>query len=153
MENVILLGLHDKFSLKNTRILYFVSAFIFLGAGIRNVITDTMQPFSLVLGLILIGCSFYQLFLAVTAFSKDSFFAPKIRLSKNTIEFKTGMFLQQPIEINWNDIHSIELKSYRILFHLENSSKELNYSTTYVISKTIKRGIIEYADAKGIQVI
>ncbi|MFT7162136.1 MAG: hypothetical protein ACI9GZ_003324, partial [Bacteroidia bacterium] len=102
MENVILLGLHDKFSLKNTRILYFVSAFVFLGAGIRNVITDTMQPFSLVLGLILIGCSFYQLFLAVTAFSKDSFFAPKIRLSKNTIEFKTGMFLQQPIEINWN---------------------------------------------------
>lgn len=153
MENVILLGLHDQFSLKTTRIMYFIMGLIFIAAGISNIKTDTMQPFSLILAVLLIGSGLYQLFLAITAFSKNSFFAPKIRLSENSIEFKTGSFLQQPIKINWNNIHSIELKAYRIIFQLENSSKELNYTTTYVISKKIKRGIIEYAGTKGIQVL
>ena len=153
MENVILLGLHDQFSLKTTRIMYFILGILFVAIGIRNITTDTIQPFSLIFGTLMIGVGSYQLFQAITAFSKNSFFAPKIRLSEHSIEFKTGSFLQKPIKINWNDINSIELKAYHIIFQLENSSRELSYSTTYVISKKIKRGIIEYAGTKGIQVL
>ena len=46
----------------------------------------------------------------------------------------------------------IEMKSYRLIFHLSNTTKEVNYTTTYDISKEIKKGIIEYADAKGVLV-
>jgi hypothetical protein len=153
MENVILLGLHDRLSINSTRILYFIMALSSIALGISHINTDTIQPFRLILAVFLIGLGLYQFFLAITAFTKNSFFAPKIRLSENTIEFKTGHFVQQPTKINWKDIQSIELKSYRIIFHLANSSQEIKYSTTYVISKSIKRGIIEYADTKGIQVI
>jgi hypothetical protein len=153
MENVILLGLHDKFSLKATRIIYFVVALISITVGIRHVVGDTLQPFSLILGIALVGGGLYQFFLAITAFSRDSFFAPKIRLSEKTIEFKTGHFVQQPTKIDWKDIQSIELKSYRLIFHFSNTTQDVKYTTTYYISKEIKRAIIEYADTKGIQVL
>ena len=96
MENVILLGLHDKFSLKATRIIYFVVALISITVGIRHVVGDTLQPFSLILGIALVGGGLYQFFLAITAFSRDPFFAPKIRLSEKTLNSKQDILFNSP---------------------------------------------------------
>jgi hypothetical protein len=88
----------------------------------------------------------------VTGFSENSYFAPKIRLTDQNIEFKTG-FLKDVIKLNWTDIKSIDVRAFEMHIQLTNTTQIIRYRTSYVISKEIKNAIIEYADTKGIRVL
>jgi hypothetical protein len=155
MENVILLGTSDQFTPKAMKImsgvmagLFFLQVFFYFYGREFNSL-DSIG--SVLAGGLTLG-GIYYLFLFFKGFSKSSSFAPKVRLTEQFLEFKTDFFSAKT-KIDWLDIKSIEMKSYRLIFHLSNSTKEVNYTTSSYNSKEIKRGIMEFAEAKGIQVI
>jgi hypothetical protein len=152
MEKVILLGTESKLSFEATRGFYVFGAIVFGLLGIYNIMADSLQPFRLIFGLAIIAWCLFQLFKVVTGFSENSYFAPKIRLTDQNIEFKTG-FLKDVIKLNWTDIKSIDVRAFEMHVQLTNTTQIIRYRTSYVISKEIKNAIIEYADTKGIQII
>jgi hypothetical protein len=152
MEKVILLGTESKLSFEATRGFYVFGAIVFGLLGIYNITADSLQPLRLIFGLAIIAWCLFQLFEVVTGFSENSYFAPKIRLTDQNIEFKTG-FLKDVIKLNWTDIKSIDARAFEMHIQLTNTTQIIRYRTSYVISKEIKNAIIEYADTKGIRVL
>ncbi|MFY0651397.1 MAG: hypothetical protein JXQ96_05160 [Cyclobacteriaceae bacterium] len=155
MEKVILLGSSDRFSPQATKGLHAFMAGILILQGFFHFYDgyfDAIGSFRSILAIVLLLGGLYYLFLFFKGFSKSSGFAPKVRLSDEALEFKTGFF-RDIVKIKWEDVRSIELKSYRLIFHLPNTEKSVSYTTTNYISQEIKRSIIEYADSKGVQVI
>lgn len=153
MENVILLGTSDRFTPKAMKIFHGFMALIFFIQVLFRFF-DGISSWGIVktvLTLFLFYGGLYYLFLFFKGFSKTSSFAPKVHLTEQSIDFKVGIF-SDSIKINWSDITMIEMKSYRLIFHLSNTTKEVNYTTTYYISKEIKKGIMEFADAKSVLV-
>lgn len=152
MEKVILLGTESKLSFEATRGFYVFGAIIFSLIGVYNIMADSLQPFRLIFGLFVIAWSLFQLFKTLTGFSEKSYFAPKIRLTDQNIEFKVGV-LKDVIKLNWSDIKSIDVRAFEMHVQLTNTTQRIRYRTSYVISREIKNAIIEYADTKGIQVL
>lgn len=153
MENVILLGTSDRYTPKAMKIFLGFMALIFIIQVLFRFFdgTSSWGIVKTVLTLVLFFGGLYYLFLFFKGFSKTSSFAPKVRLMEQSIEFKVGFF-RDVIKIKWIDIKMIEMKSYRLIFHLSNTIEEVNFTTTYYISQEIKKGIREFADAKGVLV-
>jgi len=154
MENVILLGTSDRFTPKAMKIFHGLMALILIIQGLFRFFDGNTSSWGIVktvLTLLLFFGGLYYLFLFFKGFSKTSSFAPKVRLTEQSIEFKVGFF-RDVIRIKWSDLKMIEMKSYKLIFHLSNTIEEVNYTTTFFISKEIKKGIMEFADAKGVLV-
>jgi hypothetical protein len=91
------------------------------------------------------------LFYSATGFSKTSKHSAKVKFSNDYLEFKTGFF-SETIRYDWRNIKSIKLSSYRLIFQMKNSEKNIGYETTATTSKEIKRAVMEFAKAKEIPV-
>lgn len=150
-EEVILTGLHDKMSIKRTRILYYFMGIVFIINGIIQFILNAIHPYGMIIGILTLITGVGYLIVAFTAFSARSKYAPKVKVNDDIIELKNGIF-NAPTKFNWSDIKAIELKTFRLDFQLANSKEMFTYRTTSDISINIKNTLRAFAKQKGIEV-
>jgi len=152
MKKTILLGLHDRLSLKSTKMLYIASGILFLVNGFFQFLNPSHGIVGAIIGVLTISAALFYLFLAFNGFSKNSKYAPKLEIDKDAIRFKTKPF-KLAEEILWKEIKSIDLQSYQLNFNLGDSQKKFSYTTTVEISRELKKAVREFAGDKNIEVL
>ena len=100
--------------------------------------------------LLTLGGIFY-FFMALTITSERSNYSPKVRVTDEQIEIRSGFFQKNTILL-WTDIRAITLLSYSFVFELTEGVQKVEYHTSASTSKEIKAAIWKLAEAKGIVV-
>lgn len=149
---MILLGSgNSRFSVKAQRGLYLLLALLFGAQGGLTLARDRDTILWVSLGFLLLAGGFFYLYLAVMVGSKTARLSPKVRLTNEFIEFRSGFFMAIVI-IQWQDVRSITLKSYLLEFELKESRKEMKYSGTAELSLEVKEAVRDFAFRKNIEV-
>ena len=151
MTKTIILGLNNNFSVRANRWLFVFAGLLFSLNGISHLISDSLKPYNLVLGIVFILFGLFYAIYGFFRFSTTSRFAPKIVLEDNLIALKKT-FWKPAHTLKWPDIRSIEYGSYEIKFNLIDSSYLFSYSSGPDESIMIKKSIREFAHQKNIDV-
>lgn len=150
MNHTILLTKNDRFvSAKTNRIMTIIGGLLFVSLGILQFYRYQNEYFFL-----FIVHSFSGLYFILYGYlgqSKKSKYAPKVLLTNEFILIKES-FWKARKQIKWDDISSINYKSYEIDFHLNKEIYTFNYNTTAETSIEIKRAIRSIAEDKSIEV-
>lgn len=156
MNNTILIGTNNNFSIKTNRWLFPITGLIFLTTGGARLIYDFNASndavIGLIIGILMSVMGLYYFIYGLTAFSTNSRLALRIKITDEFIEIK-DRFLKPPIHLIWTDLKSIEFGKYKIVFQLEESNKVFSYKSNANVSVEIKKMIREMADEKKIEVV
>ncbi len=152
MNQTILLGLNNNFSIKANRRLAIFLGLIFCLNGFFNLIQNNEDLLFQILGLLLLLSGVLYLFYSFYGFSQKSKFAPKVLLTNEFLQIRES-FWKPAKQLNWNNISSINYLSYQIDFQLNKESYSFIYNASSDTSIEIKRAIREFAENKGIEVI
>ena len=156
MNNTILIGTNNNFSIKTNRWLFPITGLIFLTSGgtrlIYNFNASNDAVIGLIIGILMSVIGVYYCIYGLTAFSTNSRLALRIKITDEFIEIK-DRFLKPPIQLIWTDLKSIEFGQYKINFKMEGSNKALSYKSNVDVSIKIKQAIREMADKKKIEVV
>ena len=151
MEKTILLGLHEQFTRKTTRILTALTSGFLVINGIMFLLQSTdLIPIMLGSGSIVVGT--YSLFLAVVAFRSKSKLAPRLEIRENEISYKMRVFGKFE-RITPNEILKVEFGQYLVRFIMNKQEKVFSYTRNTEVSLEIKESIREWCEEKEIQVV
>ena len=145
MERTILLE-------PGNRTLWVFMSVIFFISGLTHLIDEQTAWYRLILGIAMIVFSIFYGFYAALAFSEQSKYSPKVRVTDKLIELKSS-FWKRTFTINWPDIKLIHFASYKVEFELSNGTKAFPYNTNSQKSRQLKSILREYAGHQNIQVI
>ena len=152
MEKTILIGMNNQYSAKANRWGFILTGLLFLFNGVLNIYNNSLEPLGLILGIGIFFGGIYFTFYGMTAFSKYSRFAMKIKITNKIIEIKNKLF-GSAMRLNWSDITSIKFGFYEIIFQIENTTEVFEINSNADVSKEVKRIIREQAELKNIEVI
>ncbi len=151
MKKTILLGLHEQFTRKTTRILTALTSGFLVIYGIGFLLQYTgLIPLMLGAGSIVAGT--YSLFLAVIAFRSKSKLAPRLEIRENEIAYKMRVFGKFE-QITPNEILKVEFGQYLVRFIMNKQEKVFSYTRNTEVSLEIKESIREWCEEKEIQVV
>ncbi len=151
MEKTILLGLHEQFSRKTTRIFTALTGAIFTVNGTIMLFRDA-DLLATFLGLSIIIAGIYSLFLAIVAFNRNSTLAPRLEIHENEISYKKRVFGKFE-RITSEEILKVEFGQYLIRFIMNKQEKVFSYTRNKEVSLEIKESIREWCKEKEIQVV
>jgi hypothetical protein len=152
MNHTILIGDKHTFSMKTNRILWVFSGVLYIGTGIFQFYRYQDEGISYFVWILLILGGLYLIFFGVLGLSEKSKYAPKVALTDETIQIKKS-FWKPAKQLKWNDITSINFKSYQIHFQFKKETYTFNYNSTADTSIEIKIAIRSFAESKGIEVV
>lgn len=152
MSKTILIGMNNKFSAKANKWLFSLTGLLFLVNGGFNIYSNNLQPFRIILGILMLIGGIYYVFYGLFGFSHNSKLATKVKVNDYMIELKNSLW-KPSTTIKWADLSSIKFQSYEIIFQLEGSSNSFSYNANSDVSKTIKQTIREFAERKNIEVV
>lgn len=151
MEKTILIGMNNRFSVRVTRWLVCFTGLLLLSSGILQLYPEPGSRADLLFGLLLVVTGIFYGFYGLTAFSKKSRLALKVKVNKKAIELKNS-FWKPSVSIAWEEIRSVELGNYEISFELGNLRKVFQYNTNPEVSIEIKETIRDFAELRNIRV-
>ena len=151
MEKTILIGMNNRLSVRVTRWLIGLTALLFLSNGILQLYPAPDSRADLIFGVLMIVTGIFYGFFGLTAFSKKSGLALKIKVNEKAIELKNS-FWKPSTSVNWAEIRSVELGNYEISFELDNLRKVFHYNSNPETSMEIKETIREFAELRNIRV-
>lgn len=152
MTKTILIGMNNSFSAKANRWLFSLTGLLFLANGIFNVYANSIEPVGFILGVLMILGGVYYCIYGLTAFSRSSRYALKVKMDDKVIELKNSFF-KPAIRLKWADLQSIEFGAYEISFQMEGVRKIFSYHSNPNASIEIKKSIRAVAEARNIQII
>lgn len=147
MKKTILLGTKGAISVTVSKWTFGILGLFWLVLGIIKLSGQDGTTFESI-GHLIIGSIF--LLYSVIVFTLNPF-APKVVISDDVILIKPKLF-NKPIKVLSSSIKSIEFGQYKIMFHLEDSIEEINYSSNAKTSIEIKSAIRIVAEHKNIPI-
>jgi hypothetical protein len=152
MSKTILIGMNNKFSASANKWLFSLTGLLFLVNGGFNIYSNNLEPFGLILGILMLIGGCYYVFYGLFGFSENSKFASKLKVDDLTIELKNSLW-KPSTKLKWSQLSSIKFQSYEIIFQLGNSSSSFSYNSNSDVSIAIKQTIRDFAERKNVEVI
>ena len=153
MEKIILIGENNKLSIKATKWLSISMGIIWFLLGAVNLLrAESLMDLRSLLSIVIIITSIVTIFYGLTAFSKTSKYALRLKVEDNYLEYKSN-YLRPVTRINWIDVKEIRFDAYRITFQLNREIRRFSYRSNPEVSKEIKKTLGQMAESKNIPVI
>lgn len=152
MEKIILIGENNKLSITATKWLSISMGLIWILLGAVNVMrAETLLELKSILGFVIIIAAIIAIFYGLTAFSENSKFALRLKVTDDYVEYKSA-YLRAAARVNWNEIKEIKFDAYKIDFQLNKEVKRFSYRSNPEVSKEIKQLLLQIAEEKSIPV-
>jgi hypothetical protein len=148
MKNEVFVLSDYSLPLKWARIGIIVLGSVMITWGISGFVFQNNLIFN---NLYFILFGIFNLFLGVLVLSKNSRYSKKIAIDDGSIVLKNKIF-HSGTRLNWVDIKSIELGSYRLNFTTKTGNILFKYECNTEISQKIKNSIRANANQKGIEI-
>jgi len=151
MGKTILIGLNNKLSINTNKLLTSISGLLFFIYGVLYIDLSSIKTFGTILGISMILAGIHNIVFGLTAFSKSSKYAMRLKVNNSLLEFKSSYY-KPVIKLNWNDIKQIKLDAYQVNFQLDKRNEVFRYRSNSDISKEIKSTLRKIAEEKNITV-
>ena len=154
MAKVILLGNSgaERIDAKIQKWILILMGILFIIQGSLNYYRNSDSLIDRFMVYLMLFGGVSALIYAWANFSKNSRFAPKLKLDDNSISLKGGLLKKNKV-LKWVEIKSITLKPFRVDFKTENAVEIMPYECTSNISIEVKEAIREVAVRKNIEVL
>ncbi len=152
MNQTILIGDKNNFSMKTNRILWVSSGVLYIALGIFQIYRYQNEDLSFLAWSYLIIGGLFLILYGFMGLSEKSKYAPKVLLTDEIIQIKKS-FWKPAKQLKWSEISSINYKSYEIDFHLNKETYTFSYHTNAETSIEIKKAIREHSERKNIEVM
>lgn len=152
MNQIILIGDKNPFSMKTNKIMWVFSGVLYIGTGLIQFYRHQDEAISFFVWILLILGGLYLILYGFVGLSEKSKYAPKVLLNEDYIHIKKS-FWKPAKQLKWNNVSAINYQSYQIDFRLNKETYSFTYNTSSHTSIEIKRAIRELAENKGIEVI
>lgn len=145
MERTVLLE-------SGNRAVWLVLAVVFFINGIIQLVEEHTEGYRIFLGITNILLSVFYSFYFVFAFSEQSKYAAKARVTDEFIELKSS-FWKRTFTMKWSDIKQIHFESYKVEFELSNGTKAFPYNTKTKESKEFNKVLRQFSESRNIAVV
>ncbi len=152
MNKTILLGWNREYDAKKSFGAHMISAFILLVLGLMNVMRESDNSVSERIGVVMLIVAIGPVIHGLIAYTKISKWSPKVSVNENDVRIKEKL-LRQPVVIPWDQIKSIKIAPYQIIFSFVDGEFDFSYRTTADTSIDIKSTIREMAALKQIKIV
>lgn len=112
---------------------------------------ETLLELKSILGFVIIIAAIIAIFYGLTAFSENSKFALRLKVTDDYVEYKSA-YLRAAARVNWNEIKEMKFDAYKIDFQLNKEVKRFSYRSNPEVSKEIKQLLLQIAEEKSIPV-
>ncbi len=151
INRTILLGWNREYSAKQSFGVHMTTAFVLLVMGAMNLMRESDNSVSERFGVVMFVLAASSVIHGLIAYTKISKWSPKVSVDDSYLIIKEKLF-RSAIRIPWDQIQSIEMAPYQIVFTLPEEDFDFSYRTTADTSIEIKSLIRKMAESKHIEV-
>ena len=151
MDTIVLLGTKNDFSMRANKILHLLIGILFILNGSLQIYSSTFGAIGYIIGIPTLIMGVFYLWYAFIITSPKSKFAPRVAIDNDRVLLKNRLFNKAKF-LSWDDINSINFKTFEIEFTLENDGHSFSYDASADSSIKIKEALRKYSEKKGIPV-